>query len=385
LRWIATTVCGACGAALLLLARAMDHAWFERHVLIPAYYPWAPGWVPRDVRIAVAALGVALVAAAWPIGRALARATIGGTARVALAVVLALCASELILHRGKGPAAPWRADKVEFRAGRLDPKYGWVMLPSRATVIGTPEPRVLYAIDEWGDRAASTRGGPDPDLPSLVVAGESIAAGHGIAYEDTFGAVMGKDLGLQVVNVGCGGYGSDQALLRLADALDRLKRPVAAVITFVPIMLSRNLQDYRPRLALRGGALQLVPLSDGFFAHLRLRDLVVNEVPYLGDRTLRESIQLTAAILRETDRTVRSHRAEPLFAVFSIGPWRRLDEHPEGALIRQLFVDQGLPYELIDVDRGDLVPVDGHPGPAAHRRAAAALEAALRPRLSPAQ
>jgi len=71
--------------------------------------------------------------------------------------------------------------------------------------------------------------------------------------------------------------------------------------------------------------------------------------------------------------------------VFSIGPRRRLDEHPEGALIRQLFVDQGLPYELIDVDRGDLVPVDAHPGPAAHRRAAAALEAALRPRLSPAQ
>src|SRR6266852_28417 len=229
------------------------------------------------------------------------------------------------------------------------------------------------------------RGAQHPALPSLVVAGESIAAGHGIAYEDTFAAVMGKDLRLQVVNVGCGGYGSDQALLRLADALDRLKRPAAAVITFVPIMLSRNLQDYRPRLALRGGALQPVPLADGLFAHLRLRDLVVNEVPYLGERALRESIQLTAAILRETDRTVRSHRAEPLFAVFSVGPRRSLDEHPEGALIRQLFVDQGLPYELIDVDRGDLVPVDGHPDPAAHRHAAVVLEAALRPRLSPAQ
>lgn len=384
MRWIATTVCGACGAALLVLSHAMDYAWFERHVLLPSYYPWVPGFVPRDVRLAVAALGVALVAAAWPLGRALARASLGGSARVALAVLLALCASELILRRGSGPAAPWRADKVEFRAGRLDPRYGWVMLPSRATVIGTPEPRVLYAIDEWGDRAAAPGGAPDSDLPSLVVAGESIAAGHGIAYEDTFAVAMGKDLGLQVVNVGCGGYGSDQAMLRLADALDRLKRPVAAVITFVPIMLSRNVQDYRPRLLLQGGALQLVPPPDGFFARLRLRDLLVNELPYLSDGTLRESVQLTAAILRETDRAVRSHRAEPIFAVFSIGPHRSLDEHPEGALIRQLFVDQRLPFELMDVDRKDLV-ADGHPDPAAHRRAATVLEAALRPRLSRAQ
>ena len=384
MRWIATTVCAACGAALLVLSHAMDYAWFERHVLLPAYYPWVPGWVPRDVRLAVAALGVALVAAAWPLGRSLAGATIAGAARVVLAVVLALGVSELILRRGSGPAAPWRAGKVEFRAGRLDPRYGWVMLPSRATVIGTPEPRVLYAIDDWGDRAAAPQGAPDPEAPSLVVAGESIAAGHGIAYEDTFGVAMGKDLGLQVVNVGCGGYGSDQAMLRLADALDRLRRPAAAVITFVPIMLSRNVQDYRARLSLRGGALQLVPPPDGFFARLRLRDLLVNELPYLTDGALRESVRLTAAILRETDRAVRSHRAEPIFAVFSIGPRRTLDEHPEGALIRQLFVDQRLPYELIDVERRDLV-ADGHPDPAAHRRAAAVLEAALRPRLSHAQ
>jgi hypothetical protein len=384
LRWIATTVCGACGAALLVLSHAMDYAWFEHHVLLPAYYPWAPGWVPRDVRLAVAALGVALLAAAWPLGRAAARTTLGRAARVALAVVLALFASELILRRGNGPAAPWRAGKVEFRVGRLDPRFGWVMLPSRATVVGTPEPRVLYATDEWGNRAASPGGAPDPELPTLLVAGESIAVGHGVPYEDSFAAAMGKDLGLQVVDAGCGGYGSDQAMLRLADALDRLKRPVAAVITFVPIMLSRNVQDYRPRLALRGGALELVPPPDGFFARLRLRDLFVNELPYLRESTLRESIRLTSAILRETDRVVRSHRAEPVFAVFSIGPRRALGEHPEGALLRELFVDQGLPFELIDVDRKDLV-ADGHPDPAAHRRIALVLEAALRPRLSHAQ
>jgi hypothetical protein len=385
LRFVATTLCCTCGAALLFAARAMDAAWFERHVLLPGYYPWAPVWVSRDVRAGVVIAGLALAAASWPIGRALARATLGGTARVALAIALALAASELILRRGDGQPAAWRQAKLEFRIGRTDPRFGWVLLPSRATVLGPPEHPVTYAVDDWGDRAQAPRGAPAPDIPSLIVAGESIAAGHGVAYEETFAALLGKDLGLQVVNTACGGYGSDQALLRLGDALGRLRRPAAAVITFVPVMLDRNLQDYRPRLALRDGALVLVPPADGFFAHLRLRDLLVNELRYLSDRGLRESARLTAALLRESARVARQSGAEPLVAVISIGKRRALDEHPEGALLRELLVEQGLPYALVDVDPAELLPWDGHPGPAGHRRIAAELAAALRTRLSHAQ
>ncbi len=385
MRWIATTVCCASGAALLLAAKAMDYPWFEQHVLLPGYYPWAPDWVSRGVRAGVAVAGIALVVGAWQLGRALARATPGGTARVSLAVALALAASELILRRGEGQPAAWRAAKVEFRLGRPDARFGWVLLPSRTTVLGPPQHPVVYAVDAWGDRAQAPQGAPDPDLPSLIVAGESIAAGHGVAYEQSFPALMGKDLGLQVINVACGGYGSDQALLRLGDALGRLRRPAAAVITFVPVMMFRNVQDYRPRLALREGALVLVPPAEGFFAHLHLRDLLVNEVRYLSDLGLRDATRLTAAILRETASVVRRRGAEPLFAVISIGRRRTLDEHPEGALLRELFVEQGLPYALVDVDPADLLPWDGHPDPAAHRRIAAELETALRQRLSPAQ
>src|SRR6266851_3337033 len=331
----------------------MDYPWFEQHVLLPGYYPWAPDWVSRGVRAGVAVAGIALVVGAWQLGRALARATPGGTARVSLAVALALAASELILRRGEGQPAAWRAAKVEFRLGRPDARFGWVLLPSRTTVLGPPQHPVVYAVDAWGDRAQAPQGAPDPDLPSLNVAG--------------------------------GGYGSDQALLRLGDALGRLRRPAAAVITFVPVMMFRNVQDYRPRLALREGALVLVPPAEGFFAHLHLRDLLVNEVRYLSDLGLRDATRLTAAILRETASVVRRRGAEPLFAVISIGRRRTLDEHPEGALLRELFVEQGLPYALVDVDPADLLPWDGHPDPAAHRRIAAELGAALRARLSPAQ
>jgi hypothetical protein len=196
---------------------------------------------------------------------------------------------------------------------------------------------------------------------------------------------MGNDLGLQVVNVACGGYGSDQAYLRLEDALRPLKRPVAVLTTFVPVMLSRNVQDYRPRLMLRDGALQLVPPADGFLADLRLRDLFVNELPYMSEARLRDSMELTAAVLRETARTARAHGAEHLFAVFSIGPPRELDEHPEAFIVRKLFVDQRLAFALVDIDRSELIIHEGHPRPEAHRRIARVLEAALQARLSRSQ
>ena len=383
MRWIATTVCAASGAALLAAARAFDARWFDTHVLLPCYYPWVPPSLATGVRIGIVILGVAVLALAWPFGRAVARSTVAGFARVALAIALAAC--ELILRSGGRETTSWRAPKIEFRLGRPDARFGWVLLPSRATVLGSKERPVLYAVDAWGDRAASEKGAPDPDLPSLVVAGESIAVGHAVAYEQTFAAWMGKDLGLQVVNVACGGYGSDQAYLRLDDTLSRLRRPVAAITTFVPVMLWRNTQDYRPRLALRAGALELAPPADGLLSRLRLRDVIVNEVPYRSDRDLRDSIDVTAAVLRETARAARAHGAEPLFAVFSIGSARALDDHPEAPLVRALFVEQRLPYVLIDVDPGELVPHDGHPGPEAHRRIARVLEDALRARVSRAQ
>ena len=384
MRWIATTVCAACGAALLVAARVLDGRWFERHVLLPWYYPWAPAWV-SDTRIVAAVCGLVLLALAWPLGRGVARSSLAGWLRISLAVVLALATSEVVLRLKEHGTAYWRSLKLEFRFGREDPRFGWVLLPSRTTVLGPNERRIAYAIDAWGDRAASDAGAPDPELPSLVVSGESIAVGHGVPYEQTFAAQMGKDLGLQVVNVACGGYGSDQAYLRLEDALERLKRPVLTVTTFVPVMLSRNVQDYRGRLVLRDGALALVPPARRFLAALRLRDLFVNELPYMSEADLRESMQLTAAVLRETARTARAHGAEPLFVIFSIGAERALDGHAEASIVSALFVEQNLPFAIIDVHPAELIVGDGHPGPEAHHRIAKVLDGALRARLSRAQ
>jgi len=177
-RWIATTLCASCGAALLVAARALDGRWFERHVLLPWYYPWAPSWV-SDTRIAAATCGVILLALAWPLGRGAARSTFAGWLRILLAVVLGLATSEVVLRLKEHGTTYWRSLKLEFRFGREDPRFGWVLLPSRTTVLGPKERRTSYAIDAWGDRDASDARAPDPELPSLVVSGESIAVGHG--------------------------------------------------------------------------------------------------------------------------------------------------------------------------------------------------------------
>jgi hypothetical protein len=50
-----------------------------------------------------------------------------------------------------------------------------------------------------------------------------------------------------------------------------------------------------------------------------------------------------------------------------------------------LFVDQRLPFALIDVQPAELIVGDGHPGPEAHRRIAQVLEGALHARISRAR
>lgn len=366
----------AAGAGALLAAARCDAAWFTRHVRVPALYLPPPWWLLPLLRAGLVALGVAAAAASGPLARLAARPW--DLLRAALAVALALCAGELILRQGERGTTTWRARKLELRMGRTDGRFGWVLSPSRTVMLATAgAPPVAYAIDAWGDRARSASAPPDPSRPSLVIAGESVGVGHGLPFEDTFAAQLSARLQLQLVNVSAGGYGTDQSLLRLEEALGRLRSPAACVLVFLPIQLQRNVQDYRPRLVLRGGRLAAAPAADGFFQRLRLRDLWVNELPVLGDRRLRESMAVTGAALREAALQCRGRGAKFIVLVVSVGPERALDAHPEAEVLRRLLVSQRLPFVLADVDVSELIPYDGHPGASASRRIAMALQQAL--------
>ncbi len=388
-RFGAQSVVALGGAYFLFLAARASDGWLLEHVVLPNWYLPPTTLVGfQVVRAATAALGFLMLGLLAPrVGRwagTLGPKKLGALClQTGVASLLALVASEAVVRSWDGHQPLWRKGKLEFRIGQPDERLGWTPIPSRSTVArsGTGKP-VHYRIDAWGYRAANEQSTPDPSLPTLIVTGESIAFGHGLEYEETFAAVLGQRLGLQVANAAVAGYGSDQAYLRMVDALSRFQRPVAVLTVFMPLQLRRCLQDYRPRLVLRGDQLAWERPVVGLWSRWRLRDLWVNELPYLSDRALSRAMATNAAIVRATGAAARARRAEPLFLIPSFGPPRALGEHAEARMVRELFERQSEPYLLVDIERSHIMPEDWHPDAAAARQIAATVADVLRPRLA---
>lgn len=363
LRWFIRLGLLAAALASVAAAARIDAAWWLRHVVAPACYLPPPAWVHGAARGGLALAGGALAVLALRLGRP----SPGGVARSALAVALALGASEAALRMLARPERRSRHPRLEWLLGAADPRTGWAFVPGAALRFGAPGggPVIDYAVDAHGDRASSTGFAEDPEAPTLLVTGESIAVGHGLEWNETFAAQAGARLGLQVVNVAEGGYGSDQALLRAQAALLRLRRPQALVTTVLAVQLHRNLNDARPHLELRDGALQFAP---AFTPRLLLRELFADELQVLPERRLRKSLALTRAILEETARAAREHGARPLFVAPVYGP--------APALLRELL--DGLPCVVVQLDPARIMPWDGHPDAQGARQLADAVVAALR-------
>jgi hypothetical protein len=243
--------------------------------------------------------------------------------------------------------------------------------------------RIAYAIDADGDRARSEDDVSDPSRPAILLAGESIAFGYGLTHDESVAAELGRDLHVPVVNLAVVGYGNDQAHLRVLAALARHRAPLAVVTVFVPEQIRRNVEPWRPRLALApGGGLArgadgepaLVPAAGG----PRVARLL-GELPYHGDGPL----DLTAAILRATADAARAHGAVPLFVVTNYRAACRHGEGEEPWVVDRLFVRQRLPFVRVDLGPDDRLPgwFEGHPNAAGARKIAAAVGRALREQL----
>jgi hypothetical protein len=326
---------------LVVWAARADLAWFERHALPDYCVAAVPAWPLHAARVLAVAVALVLVGIVRP---RLARMAGGEVAGVALALGLALGAGELILRRVR-----WEDDHEggDLPAMRADPRLGWAPAPLQTAG--------RYVLDAWGDRAA---GVVDPTAPTLVVAGESVAFGWRLDWDDTFAAQAGRALGLQVVNVAVPAYGSDQAYLRLADALARLARPRLVVFLFVAREIRRNLSPARPHLVLDGGRLVPAPASPG----PALRRLVTDE-PYHGDAPL----ATTRAILVAAADAARARGARPLFVVTNYGRACADDR-----IARELFA--GLPMVRVELGPDEVLAADDpHPNRAGARKLADAI------------
>jgi hypothetical protein len=368
------------GVALLAFAAHADQRWFDRHCVQP-FYLWPPDWYLPVLRAALVAGGVLFVFILRPrAGRAAERlglsATLAAAARIGIAAVLAVGASELVLRAFDKPDKDTPHPRLETHLGMPDPRLGWVFVPHRTTDVqlSSKQPRIRYSVDTHGDRARSADWAEDPARPTIVLTGESVAVGHGLEWPDTIAAQLEKLTGAQVVVAAVGGYASDQAHLRALDTLARLQHPIAVVSIFVPVMLSRNVQDYRPRLVLSadGGLVPAPPARNGS----RLRNLFVNELRYVGEEKLQRALAVTRAIHEATARAAAARGAKVLFVVPSYGAKRAPDEHPEAWVVRATL--EGLPHAVVDLGFERLMPHDGHPDPQGAGEIAQAIAEGIR-------
>jgi len=336
----------ACG--LLLFAWRCDVAWFERHVFLPQQF-----FIPANRAIA----GVFRVAAAMAAGilfLAVPRIPRGAAARgILLGGLLSLPAAEIVLR--------WRIEKVirpEVTAAMAHltaphPRYGITFLPSLDRVEKLSGREIRFRTDAQSRRIPGAA--IDPAAPSLVFAGESAMAGFGLRWEETFAALLGDRLRLQVVNLASPAYRIDQSALRLADALPKLERPAAIVGVFMPGIIGRALLPARsPNAWERSGLFRT-------WTHL-----------YRSDAAIEEGMRSVAAVLAGMSSLAKSRGIPCVFLVTGYTPqW----------MLHEMFEAPGLDFVVVDLPQSELLE-DGHPGPRGALRIAAALESRLRTRLA---
>ena len=366
-RLVGETLAALVGLGLLVGASLLRREWLERRFALerPAVF------VAERAILVVAGLALFLVArpriGRW-VERVGAGAALGACLRLGLAPVLAVVSSEAALRILKLPRR-YEMGVTSDRLGERSDRYGWLFKASRSFVIETAGRPIHYDFDADHDRARSANDRPDPSRPTILFVGESITSGHGLEWAESFPAIVGEALGVQVVNLGVEGYASDQAFLRLVDALPRFERPVAIVTTFLPLMVGRLQRVDHPRLTFVGEEIRLG--SPGFVQGLRLTQVLRESLGFQAEW----AIATTGDIFLRTEALARSQGARAIFVTpYLEAEWPRRD----GYLIDELLVRRGLTVVNPRFGFERISPDDNHPNAASTRRLAAAVVEALR-------
>jgi hypothetical protein len=379
-RLLAELLAGVLGATALFWAWRADATWFELHftssycALDPAdrarSVPWRWGFL---VAGAVLLLVARPLAGRW-VGRRSVRGAVVAATPVALAVVLALVVSELVLRHKRATAPPGPAGAFPLPPVDGEPRLGWHNRPSTMAVLREGGRDVTYAFDAHGFRVRSVDEPVDRTRPSLVFTGESIAAGLGTQYDETFPALVGEALGLQPVNAAVYGYGHDQAYLRLLDTLDLLERPVAVVMPAMTAQLERDVAWDRTVLVLGwDGSLKPRGPVIGLVADSPLVDLWRRIVPYHD----LSAVDVARAIFVATAKASRDHGAYPVLVATNYR--EPCLSGPDGSVPVERLLFDGLDVDVVHVslDPTWLVDTDMHPDARAHRKLADAIAPAL--------
>jgi hypothetical protein len=361
-----------------------DSVWFQIHML-PGYCSLGHDDRARHAlwRWGAVVLGIVLLGLVRPriarwAGRKGPRETLATLARFGVATVLALATSEVILR------VTWpfkRKGAVDFVLPPAvpDARLTWVHEPNTTTNLLTDGRNVAYFFDAHGWRVRAPTTVFDFAKPTLLVVGESVAAGLGVNYDESFPAFLEDILGVQVVDTAVHGYGHNQSYLRMLDALPLLERPVAVVTMEFTQELERDVDDTRATLRLDpNGALVLRPPDTGWTAHSGLCELWRRMTPYHDD----SSIAIAHAIFADTIAQARRRGAYPLFVEAFYH--RPCVPEADGTVPAEERMFAGLDADLqrVQLDPAEMVKmgalvIDEHPNGRSHRKIADVIVAAL--------
>ena len=356
----------ALGVALVAGAIAANQRWLDRHFLPSFFVPRA--WYVRAetiVRMGIAAVGVALIAAARHLGRLLTR-TPGRAVSIAAAIVAAFGVGEFVLRWAPPRSLGWLVANDEPRR-QPDARLGWVLTPSRVGHVVVDGHTIDYAVDGNGYRVRTLEDPVDFARPTILFAGESVMFGDGLTWDDSVPARVGALIQVQSANLAVHGYSSDQAYLHLERELPRFRRPIAVVTLFMTTLFGRNLDDDRPHL---GPGLRWLPANPPS----RLGALTALLVPFRRDKTVDDGVTMTGEVLRATAALAETRGATTLILVPQIGP----ESPPEADLRHRILDKSGVPYAFIEIDPEWHVPFDRHPDARAAQVIAAAIATRLR-------
>jgi hypothetical protein len=104
---------------------------------------------------------------------------------------------------------------------------------------------VTYSYDQARVRLHGER---RPQDALILVTGDSYTQGADVSDEDTYPAALERILGAPVANLGVGGYGPDQALLKLETQIENFPRARVAILSILYDDTSRLVNSFRPVL-----------------------------------------------------------------------------------------------------------------------------------------
>lgn len=137
-------------------------------------------------------------------------------------------------------------DFERFKTEVASKVLGWDNPASVQRVANCLGEQITYSHDAARLRRHGQRA---PEDAVVLVAGDSYTKGSDVADEDTYPAALERMLGVGVANLGVGGYGPEQALLKLEGLIDRFQHARVAVLTILTDDTSRMMNSFRPVLS----------------------------------------------------------------------------------------------------------------------------------------